>query len=239
MRIDYKPYSENNIQFRIESSKALERFKSQQFFVLCEFDSGGYNFSKTSKELAILMVDSVFTWLISVENYLIRSGEKIFTEVHKDYILEKLFEVYDYIEGVAEENRDIFNKEETDTIFEIIQSREPFTTAFMSSLVGEGIASAFVSIVNIIISAIDNFRFELYEADYLVNNGKNPFICITDFMLNVYLDFNHCIALDRYNIYKRRFKIKSITLKNYSSSPVVSSQLICLRERGVEIKNVI
>ena len=238
MKIEYRGYSENNINFRIASSKMMERYKSQQFFILTEMESGSYKFSKTSRELAIIFMDSIFAWIITVENYLIRSHSHIFTHSTRHEIGEKLIDVIDYVSSVAEANCDIFDKKEADIILRIIKERRQLADEILAKTVGENISDAFSYIVNMIIESLDNFRFELYEVDYLINSGKKPFLCITDFMIDIHMNFNVCIAHTRASIYKEEFGVEKFNIKNYSSSPSVSSQVLCLREHGVEINNV-
>jgi len=239
MKIEYKPYSENNINFRIESSKALERFKAQQFFILTEVKDGSYKFSRTSRELAIIFMDTLFAWLIAVENYLIRSRGNVFTEKNKSDILDRLEEALAYISMIIKENEEIFDNIESCVILDILSLRHHYVEKFFEKLVGESKIESFVSTVNFLVEAMDNFRFELYEVDYLSNGGKKPFICITDFMLDMFNEFSQCIALDRATEYERIFGVDSFVLKNYSSSPTIASQLHCLRENGIGVKNVI
>ena len=239
MKIEYRPYSENNILFRIGSAKALERFKSQQFFILSEVNSGSYKFSKTSRELVILFTDVMFGWLLSVEHYLIRSGSNVFTDEHRMVISDKLEESIAYINATILENEDIFDSRESCTIMDIISLRHHYVEIFFEKLVGENTIDAFSAIAAVLTESMDSFRFELYEVDYLVNHKKNPFICITDFMLNVYTQYRHCIALDRASLYKNIFGVESFRVKNYSSASIISSQVNCLRENGIKVTNVV
>jgi len=238
MKLEYRPYSENNILFRISSTKALERFKAQQFFVLSEINSGSYKFSKTSRELAILFTDVMFGWLLSVEHYLIRSDSSVFIEEHKNTILDRLKESILYINNIVSENKDIFDNRESRIVIDNVSLRHEYVERFFKELVGEYIADAFSAIAAILTESIDSFRFELYEVDYLINCKKNPFICITDFMLNIYTQYRYCIAVDRASLYKKVFKVDSFKVKNYSSASVISSQVNCLRDNGIKVTNV-
>lgn len=62
----------NSVDFRIASSKALERFKNVQAFQLNETKNGRYQFGASKRELLLLKFDLTTRVLAEVENYCIQ-----------------------------------------------------------------------------------------------------------------------------------------------------------------------
>lgn len=238
MKIDFREFTENNIQFRVISSKLLERYKGAQSFVLSEMIHGKFKFSRTAREIAILAMDTTFAWLIQLENYLIRDESNIFDKNAVDFAINTMNEVDSYIVSLVETRSDVFDHKiatpwrmirisQVDLVEKVIRSTEELRDI-----------EAFSTIANVIIEMIDTLKFQLYEIDYLVNGGKKPFLCLTDLCLLSVSEFDSFPMLNRAKVYESYFGINDgFYFKNYSQemNPIMYVRL--LEEGGVPIVN--
>jgi hypothetical protein len=212
-------FTENNIQFRIVSSKLLEKYKSTQSFVLTEMLYGNYNFSKASREIALLVLDVVFAWLVGLENYLIRDCTSIFDKKAVDFAIRTADEAEAHYVSTIMIHDSIFDSKisklwidnhivKMDMIREVIRRCE-----------GLQDIEGFSVIVNTLLEMADSMRLELYEVDYIANNGKNPFLCLTDLSIMAYEEHSTMPIVDRAKRYKEITGRETFVLKNYSQEP--------------------
>jgi len=104
---------ENNLPFRIESSRILSNFKLSQSFVLLELTkTTTHKFSTTAKELILAKYDIWFLFLMEVERILIMSSNidnvkkillyiknkymRFMRDDEKDFSFGKAARVYEY-----------------------------------------------------------------------------------------------------------------------------------------------
>ncbi len=228
MTINYLAFTENNIQFRIVSSKMIERYKASQSFVLSEMLHGEYKFSKTSKEIALLVMDVTFGWLISFENYLIRDGVDFFDENAKTFIINSAIESEKYYMDIIKSRTDIFDNEIVSVWDTVHQSKFNMIIELLNKNIGKSDIESFSTIVSVLIEMIDTLKFELYEIDYLVHGGNKPFLCLTDLTIMSLHDFGQNQLISRGELYSSHFNIeKKFLLKNYSQE---HNPIIYLRE---------
>ena len=231
-------FTENNIEFRISSSKMMERYKNTQSFVLSEMLYGEYKFSKTSKEIALITMDIVFGWIVTLENYLIRDRRELFNENARLFSDESAITARDYYLKTIEEHPSIFKKEVVDVWMDLHNDKFAMLRKVLEGCVGMRDIDAFSYIVNTLTEAMDALKFELYEIDYLLENGKRPFLCLSDLSLVVLRDFNENQLLFRAGVYKKHFNISdTFILKNYSQehNPIVFVRE--LEDNGIIIEN--
>jgi len=239
MIVESRVYPSDSISFAVESSRALERFKAQEFFVLSDIESGTFDFSGISKEISVFFTKGLFEWILLVEKLLHESDKKILTSSIKKAICGKLDEnIYNFEQKLmAVSTHD--TERQIQLIIHVLGDRYGYIDKLMDSLIDIDKKDAFSSIVSVLISSMENFLFELYEVDYLCQGGKKPFICVTDFMVDIYLRFGHCVAKDKAIRYREEFNTPDFTVKNYSSSPSIISHVNCLRENGIGVDNVV
>lgn len=238
MTINYLEFTENNIEFRISSSKMMERYKNTQSFVLSEMLYGEYKFSKTSKEIALITMDIVFGWMVTLENYLIRDRRELFDENARLFAHESAETARDYYFNTILKHDEIFKKEVVDVWTDLHNDKFSMLLNVLGSCVGMKDIDAFSYIVNTLTEAMDALKFELYEIDYLLENGKRPFLCLSDMSLVILRDFNKNQLLFRAGVYKKHFDISdSFVLKNYSQehNPIVFIRE--LENNGITINN--
>ncbi len=216
---DPKEYKPNNISFRITSSRVLEQYKNMQGFVLSEMKYGQYDFSQVSKEIALLYTDTAFKILLLIERLLIRSGESTITPDLGIEIIQVMTKQAVYMIDVVNEKDSIFSKDFV-RIWKRIHLPVPkLIERITESSVGETIDIAYANIGSILIDSIDTVRFELYELDYMYNNGENPFLVITELCAPIRDRLGINLPLDRAMVYKEVFNIDPIyKLLNYTDS---------------------
>ena len=224
MTVNYMDYTENNIEFRIVSSKMVERFKSTQSFVLSEMLYGEYKFSKSSREIVLLVMDTAFGWITSIEDYLIRDSVDIFDEKAKDFAVESLKRASQYALDTVTGKPEIFQTTLGDVWKIVHVKKKEIMFRALDECIGKRDLDAFSTISALLIEMLDSLKFELYEIDYLINDGSKPFLCLTD--LNVY-DMHVAGDNDllfKANLYTEKFPIeKTFAIKNYSQehNPII------------------
>jgi len=238
MIINYQEYAENNIQFRVVSSKMMERFKSTQSFVLSEMIHGEYKFSKTSKEIAILAMDSIFGWVVSLENYLIRDGVDNFDSNAKEFAISKALEIERYYVSIIEDRDDIFDPRFVKVWKKNHILKLNLVLDILNKLEGMSDIEAFSTVVNTLIEMMDSIKFELYEMDYLISGGTTPFLCMTDLCILVAQEFKLFILPERAKMYIEEFGIEDgFVFKNYSQEINPMVYLQALDDAGIKINN--
>lgn len=212
-------FVENNIHFRIVSSKMLERYKNTQSFVLTEMIYGQYKFSKTAREIMMLSMDKWFNWLVWLERTLIKDDKNVFTrEIFEATIIQKR-QVDDAIVKTTIDRPDVFSQYETEVWVQSRLSTIKSWEDIIRTIIGEDSKSAFSIISSFVTEAIESLKFSLYEIDYLVNVGKNPFLCITNTCMHAKLDYGVNILEYKLEAYTALFPdVKEYILKNYSDA---------------------
>jgi len=238
MTINYLKFTENNIEFRISSSKMMERYKNTQSFVLSEMLYGEYKFSKTSKEIALLTMDIVFGWIVALENYLVRDRREFFDDRARLFSTESIKKARDYYIDVITSHKNIFREDIIKVWLDIHANRFDMMLAVLDGCVGMKDIDAFSYIVNTLTEAMDSLKFELYEIDYLTEKGNRPFLCLSDLSLVILRDFGENQLLFRSKVYKKHFGLgDNFILKNYSQehNPIVFIRE--LEDAGIIIDN--
>ena len=180
-----KQYTPNNIVFRISSAKMLERFKATQGFVLTEMEYGQYKFSRTSKEVALLYCDTTFRALMAIEKRIVKAKEDIVTVPFASDIMSVLIEGIGYVQAVTDANPKVFSREYVDIWREVHLPLSKIIERVIEENVGNDMSLFFVSMATILIDSIDSIRFELYEIDYILSGGKNPFLVIKNELIEI------------------------------------------------------
>jgi len=238
MKIDFKDFTENNIQFRVISSKLLERYKGAQSFVLSEMIHGKFKFSKTSRELAILIMDTTFAWLIQIENYIIRDNEKTFNIDAVNFSIKSFEEMDMYILSLVDKHHDIFSENVSIPWRMIHKTQTELAKTVIKSAEGLSDLEAFSTIANVIIEMIDTMKFQLYEIDSMNNQTKKPPLCLTDLCILSVSEFDLFPMLERARVYNDVFKVDSgFYFKNYSQESNPFTYIKKLEDAGIKIVN--
>ena len=109
--LDNYQFYPNSVEFRIKSSKALERFKNVQSFQLNEIKNGRYKFSKTRRELLLLKFDLLTKVLYESENLCIQFyGEQYASNIVVESVVSLVSKAsYLYNKIIKEDHPDSFD----------------------------------------------------------------------------------------------------------------------------------
>lgn len=211
-------FSPNNIGFRISSTKIMERFKQTQNFLFVEMEYGTYPFNRTSKEIALLYTDRMFSWLVGLEAFIIKNKYlSELTKEQKDGVSKSFFDTMNYICDITKQHADLFDPTFVSVWKEVRFPIEEEISELFSESKHQGTVALYTDASNLIIESIEEMRLDLYEIDYLKNGGERPFLCITDQDSGLLLEGDMRIVR-KANMYIDVYKCKSFILKNYSTS---------------------
>ena len=232
------PFVENNIHFRIISSKILERYKSTQSFVLTEMIHGQFKFSKTSREIALLKMDIWFLWLNDFESYLIHKAGNIFEQKDVEYATNEINITREYYRSTVDSRDDIFDRSFVSVLNRIDDLKFKDSEMFITECSGKSLIDTFASVSNFLIEIIDTLKFELYEIDYLINGGKKPFLCMTNLCVLYETKLHSTPLVDRALVYIDEFNISNgFIFKNYSQEMSPVKCLESIQKANIKINN--
>lgn len=243
---NYNFYS-NNVDFRIKSSKALEKWKNVQAFQLNQLVNGRISFEKDRREILLLKYDLWSRFLYEVESYCIELSSK-----STDSIISKsdIMHIMDLIDKISEKYRSIllheypekFDKLFTEIWFRIHKFPNKYLKRELLDLIGNNLIVVFIKLVDHLSEILQYTLFEIHELDSFFNTPDvikskkdMSFLIVSDFSrkaLNV-LDEN--LICNRLKIYKEYFDIKEIYLKNYTDKFISPRLIDEIKACGVEI----
>lgn len=244
----YHFYS-NSIDFRIQSSKAIEKYKNVQSFQLNQITNGQFFFKKDRKEILLLKYDMWTRWIYEVENYLIEMSnlypKLILEEEHVDFMIE-------LSEKTCQKYKDIMtnsDKQFFDPSFvEIWLSGHELSYEIMieriKELNGHRFDIGFNILVDNIIETMQYTLIELHELNGLYQHFHNsvtldlsnlPFLIFTDLDKVCKQFFNKHLIIRRLKVYKKYFDIKELYIKNYSNNRFDPEIFDKIEELGIKI----
>lgn len=176
--LDSYEFYPNSVDFRIISSKAIEKFKNVQAFHLNEIRNGKYKFGATRREVLLLKFDILSRAVYEIENLCI--------QFYHDYENAEP-EFVEYINKLIEKSRSIYNEiildkhpEAFDPIFvniwlRIINKDVSILLDGISELTGLPLIDFFIKLVNIVTRLIQNSTLGLYELDTMLIKQSHEF----------------------------------------------------------------
>ena len=219
MNCDPSIYKLNSIAFRIVSAKVLENYKAAQGFMLEEVQFGQYQFSRVSKEIILLYSDAIFKGILQVEQMLARSEKEKIDHPLAMNIISILTSRATYISEVMSIHKDMFDEIFVGAWMAAHLPVAKTVERIIESSIGENKARAFQRIGNSLLETLDVVRFELYEIDYLVNDGGKPFLVVSDICILSEKYIGKIFPIERAHAYINIFNIeKPFVLKDYSNS---------------------
>lgn len=163
----------NSVDFRIVSSRALEKFKNVQAFQLNEIRNGKYKFGKSRRELLLLKFDLLTRVLTETENLCIQHyHDNVASQFIVDsasHMLTKSRKLYNKI--ITEDHKDSFDDVFSKIWLDMTSTVEYVINGNMQKLIGCTLEVFFTEFVNIVSRSIQNSTFELFELD--VHMSKN------------------------------------------------------------------
>lgn len=256
----YKFYP-NNILFRIQSSKAIEKFKNVQSFQLNQLINGKFFFARDRRELLLLKYDMWSRWIYEVENFCIELSGKssVISSKDMDYVLDlatKTEKTYESV--ITNKHKYAFDSNFTKIWLETHKLSFDFFIILLKKLHGLRYDAFFIRVIDIIVQLLQYTLTEIHELDTLFckrnklcsicpiqeecSHSKRcealddtPFIIFGDFESNYYSDTGKCLAAERLKIYRKYFDIQEIYFKNYTDEPLDEFLIQNVEDIGIKI----
>ena len=180
----------NSIEFRIISSKAIEKFKNVQSFQLNQLVNGNFFFQQDRREILLLKYDMWSRWLVEVENLFIELHESSDTVRQKDIdtvvaLAEKTAEKYESI--IRSENAKHFHDQFADIWISVHSAAFKFLVEEIRSSYGT-YEVVFTKIVDLICEALQYTLTEIHELNEMFKNpeAEEIFLVTTPFCKRYY-----------------------------------------------------
>lgn len=225
--LDTYTFHSNSIDFRIHSSKSLEKFKNVQSYQLNQIANGKFYFTKDRKEILLLKYDMWYRWLLEVENYLIEMSSKNQRKILDENCIHNIIELSDktcnvYKQTMLNDKTEYFDQQFVEMWLAGHESAYELLKLKINSLIGYKFDISFDIMVDNLIELMQFTLVELHELDNLFKycneeeNEKIPFLAFTnlDRVCNKLTD--KYLIINRLKVYMKHFEIKEIYLKNYS-----------------------
>lgn len=229
----------NSIEFRIVSSKAIEKFKNVQSFQLNQLVNGRFFFPQDRREILLLKYDMWSRWLTEVENLFIELHETSDSIRQKDIdtvvaLAEKTATKYEHI--ITEEHTAHF-KDEFSAIW--IESHKHAFEYLIDSFrkLNGSYEHSFITIVDLLCQALQYTLTEIHEINEMFKDPEatSIFLVMSDFCLRVHHDTGKCLAAKRIHTYKKYFNFTHVWLKNYTDMHLPAGLIEAIESEGVEI----
>ena len=241
----------NNIEFRITSSRALEKWKNVQAFQLDQLLNGRFFFPKDRKEILLLKYEICTRWLTEVESLCVElSGVRRNSTEEDINVILGLSEVASgkFRELVMDKGFCHFEQQFSTIWMDVHKSIDQYNIKLIRGLEGKRFSILFSELVDLTCSVMQHMLTEIHELDAVFCNqviecrtcpsldtcpyfkqdgGKNevPFIVISKFTEEAFLKYGECLVTQRLMVYQRHFDFANIYIKNYTDY-FVSSELI-------------
>jgi hypothetical protein len=225
---DYKFFT-NSIEFRIHSSRALEKWKNVQSFQLNQLVNGRFYFEQEQREILLLNYDLWSKFLYEVENLCIElSGKKADTTISKEevkFIVSLAKKVFAMHDTVVARNPDKFNIEFTEIWNRQHQIVNQLILEKLKSYTGISFNHFFTRTVDLFTTVGIHALIEIHELDFLMKRRDNnltgvPFLIVNEFNQMGLDKGSCCLICGRLTVYKKYFDFNKIHLKNYTEEPI-------------------
>lgn len=261
--LDNYEFYHNSVNFRIRSSKALEKFKNVQSFQLNQLANGKYHFSQDRRELLLLKYDMWSRWLYEIENLIIElSGN------HLEHIIDskdiymivmlalKTSETYKSV--IHDKHNEFFDNNFINIWEEIHELAFEYMIDCIKSLKGLSFDIVFTRIVDILVEVMQYTLIEIYELDSIFckheircedcseedicpknkredSEENTIFIIVAQLTYKFFNITEKCIILERIKIYKKYFNFNEIYFKNYTDEPFHQDMIELIENSGINI----
>lgn len=241
----YHMYS-NCIQFRIQSSKTIEKWKNIQAFQLNQIANGKFYFEKDRKEILLLTYELWTRFIFEVENYLIET----MNEKNKDYtsnvepnelntiikLAEKTCEVYEDV--ILNRFPHYFDEKFSKIWLEAHGCSNQMLFAQMMTLVNTNFGAFFTRLVECLSKLLHYTLIEIHELNSFFKSTKDepPFMIATPIDEAAKLFGFENLLISRFNIYMKHFNIQQVYFKNYAEKRIPREVFDHVEATGVDIR---
>ena len=177
----------NNVEFRIKSSKALEKWKNVQSFQLNQLINGKFYFDKNCREIILLQYDLWTRFLIELENYCIESLNKNNYLIVQESIINYIIKLADktiskFRSIVIEEYPERFNTKFIKILLECRQYPLKYLKSMIYSFKGLNFMCLFINLVDTLVDVMQHSLIEMHELNSFFNHkDTTPFVVVSDF----------------------------------------------------------
>lgn len=230
-------YCENNIQFRIKSSKLIADYKEMQEFNLKEMVYGNYPFPEGTREIFLLKLDIWFRFTIQLEEELIKLGHNNISEVDLELIHNIAKTAESKYTSIMEDDAhgNHFNSEIYEIWKETHKSLFEYLIKEVDSTIGLTPVESFEYIIVKLIEVLQTTLYELFETinlDRIFKGVEFETYCSNGFERGkIYLCYSEMcylfrnrvgknLLIERLSVYLRHFDIKEVALRDYSRSGI-------------------
>ena len=234
----------NNIEYRIVSSKCLEKYKSSQSFMLKEISASSvYEFHESSRNLMLLMYDEFFRWTLDLERFLLTTP--VVYDKHLNKIHASLEQNIERCAGIISKNSRHFNKKSVKMVKEINSFVLDYFKKKLTAFKGYSRVDFFVHTTDTVLKLMSSNLFMVHEVDFLVHqyNGKDGvFVSYDDMCIEFVENTGQCLIAYKLDVYKNNIKNfpKSVTVKNYTDKMELPDRLLKeVSALGITISNVV
>jgi hypothetical protein len=229
----------NSVEFRIVSSKALEKFKNVQSFQLNQLVNGNFFFDTDRREILLLKYDMWSRFLNEVENLFIQLHETNDNIRQKDLdiviaLAEKTAEKYEAI--INEHKEGHFKSEFADIWMAVHQVSFDFLVEQMRKMHGS-YEQIFVQLVDIFCEGLQYTLIEIHEINELFKHpdSEEAFLVISEFCNGYYREKGESLSAHRAKIYQQKFNIKKVWIKNYTDTGITFGIIQAIEDSGLEV----
>lgn len=253
----------NNINFRIHSSKALEKWKNVQSFQLNQLINGKFYFPVDRREVLLLKYDLWSRWLYEIENLCI--------ELSGDHLEHKItIKDLEYIKYLAQKttNKSIsimknefperFDGEFIKIWLEVHEDVNNYLIDSLDTFKDLSYDLFFTRVVDLLVEVMQYTLTEIHEIDMLFCRTKVlcteckesfvcpqakrdvakediPYVIVTPLSFKIHKFYGKSYTTKRLMIYRKYFSIDKIYIKNYTNDLIHEDTLKGIEELGVEI----
>ena len=238
----------NSIDFRIKSSKLIEKFKNVQSFQLNQLSNGKFYFEKDRKEILLLKYDMWTRWIYEVENYLIEmsseSEDLILTTNHMNFLKELAFKTSDvYSDIIFKKHPDKFNQDFSSIWHQCHTSSFDFLIESFDKVVGYRFDIGFSVIIQNLLDLMQYTLIEIHELNDVFKMFEGtpekskgiPCLIFSDYDDMYHASHKEHLIVLRLKTYLKHFNIKELYIKNYSDRPFDMRVFDTIEELGIKI----
>lgn len=248
----------NSINFRIVSSKSIERWKNVQSFQLSELVKGKFFFAKDRREILLQQYDLWSRFLYEVENFCIeRSGDenKLTTVEDVNFVLDlagKTSVLYKKL--VLVDNNQQFENVFLNIWLEIHETPYRYLIQEIKLLAGIPFEDFYAKLVSTLIAVMQYTLIEIHELDMLLCKVEGacpgvfpckekltlpkdtiPFVIVTSLVDRVFAMTGSCLVCERLKVYSKYIDLEEIYIKNYTDVPVNSRLIENIERNGFKV----
>lgn len=233
----------NSVEFRIHSSKALEKWKNVQSFQLNQLMNSGFFFAPDRREILLLKYDMWSRWLYEVENLCIELGadhhSTIMEEHDMDIIISLANKTADAYFQIITEQEEYFNRDFGKIWLEVHEKAFNFLMNDLKKLQGS-FTNVFTAIVDLLVEIMQYTLTEIHELNHIMTDKQDKkdntiFLVVSPYCLRYFKETGEWLLSHRIQIYKKYFNFDSVYFKNYTDGPIPKGLISNIKQCDVEI----